>query len=190
VRFTCAVGVWETSRASAFVDGFEVRSDRFVPPGEYARGDLAAKWSGLAGSGLDMKDYVFARDLSDIAWDADGFTVRSGRLDDPYTGEPIQFTQAVDSSDWLIEIDHAVSLKDAWLSGAHRWSPRGRNWTRFYNFGANLVPTARPVNRQKGAKNAAEWLPPNLDFSFDSSCFPGLVWGFGARHVDGERSVT
>jgi hypothetical protein len=117
--------------AVALLDGLVVRSDGHQPSGAYARTTLTAGWVRFAGVGLDTKDYLFARYPDDIEFDSDGFTVRSGLLAaDPYTGEPVQFRQEDDRSEWQIEADHVVSLHDAWASGGHRWSPRGRNWMR------------------------------------------------------------
>jgi len=40
-----------------------------------------------------------------------------GEMTDPYTGEHIVFEQAADKSGYLIELDHGVSLADAFVSG-------------------------------------------------------------------------
>jgi hypothetical protein len=165
VSFGGLAAPWERDQALPLLDRLHGRPAGFKPAGGYERGEITVGvWARLSGVGLDMKDYVLARHLSGVSFDGDGFTVRAGRLDDPYTGETVWFEQAKDRAGWVVEIDHVVSLYDAWLSGGHGWSPKGRNWKRFYNFAVGLVPTARQVNGAKGAKSAADWLPPNEDF--------------------------
>ncbi len=61
-----------------------------------------------------------------------------------------------------VDIDHVVPLKEAWLSG-------GKNWIKaekkiFANDPDNLLVVHKKLNRSKGAKDIARWLPPNEDF--------------------------
>ncbi|MDR1186140.1 MAG: HNH endonuclease family protein [Bifidobacteriaceae bacterium] len=131
--FRPQVEAWELEQAARLLGALPVRPEGAAPRGAYSREALTAGWLKFSGVPLDMKDHIFARHFSDLSYDPDGFTVRRAVLDrDPYTGELVEFTLAEDRSDWQIEIDHVVSLKDAWLSGAWRWSPKGRNWTKFY----------------------------------------------------------
>jgi hypothetical protein len=165
--FRAEVDATEVAAAVTVLDGLAVRADQAQPSGSYRRSDLTAGWLRFNGLGLDTKDYLLARYLDDIEFDSDGFTVRSGLLaHDPYAGQPIEFRQSENRAEWRIEADHVVSLHDAWTSGAHRWSPKGRNWMRLYNDPRNLLPTARAVNRAKGDANAAEWLPDNKAVDF------------------------
>ena len=74
------------------------------------------------------------------------------------------------SRDWytdagLLDIDHLVPLKAAWIAGAHAWD-RDR-CQRFANGqGVRslrrgwLIPVDRSLNRSKGAKRPHEWMPP------------------------------
>jgi hypothetical protein len=156
------LGRAERDEVAAALDGLAVRGDGPASPGVYQRKDLAIRWARFAGLGFDTKDLVFGRFLAGVEFDPDWFTARRGLLaEDFYTGDPVEFAQAEDRKDWQIEIDHVVSLSDAFASGGHRWSPRGRNWQKIANDVRNLMPVARAVNRAKGDKNAAEWLPPN-----------------------------
>ena len=56
------------------------------------------------------------------------------------------------------DIDHIVSLKEAWQSGADEWS--GSDTDRFADDMLNLTAVTASSNRSKGARDAAEWLPP------------------------------
>jgi|TARA_B100001094_G_scaffold332746_1_gene406197 hypothetical protein len=56
------------------------------------------------------------------------------------------------------DIDHIVSLKEAWRSGADEWSASDKD--TFADDMLNLIAVTASSNRSKGARDAAEWLPP------------------------------
>ena len=56
------------------------------------------------------------------------------------------------------DIDHIVSLKEAWQSGADEWSASDKD--TFADDVLNLTAVTASSNRSKGAKDATEWLPP------------------------------
>ena len=56
------------------------------------------------------------------------------------------------------DIDHIVSLKEAWQSGADEWSTSDKD--TFADDMLNLTAVTASSNRSKGAKDASEWLPP------------------------------
>ena len=56
------------------------------------------------------------------------------------------------------DVDHVVSLKEAWESGAHTWTASQR--TAFARDRDNLRPTLSCVNRSKSDRDAAEWPRP------------------------------
>jgi hypothetical protein len=156
-RFTSGVEPDERLAALRLLDGLKIRADRWKPPSKYDRKALPLAWRKLDARGLDTKDYVLARELTDKVYDSDGFTLRYGLPpEDCYTGEPIEFRQAEDKANWRIELDHIVSLSDAFTSGGHRWKPNGWNWGWIATDTGNLLPITRTANRDK---NAASWLP-------------------------------
>jgi hypothetical protein len=57
-----------------------------------------------------------------------------------------------------IEIDHVVSLAEAWRSGASEWSDDQRR--EFSNDHLNLQPLPAAVNQAKSDLQPGEWLPP------------------------------
>ena len=87
--------------------------------------------------------------------------VLSGALADPYTGATIPFLRGADTSE-EVQIDHVVALSDAWQSGAQQLSAVQRQ--DLANDPLNLQATAGWVNQQKGAGDAATWLPPNTSY--------------------------
>ena len=56
------------------------------------------------------------------------------------------------------DIDHIVSLKEAWQSGADEWSASDKDI--FADDILNLTAVTASSNRSKGARDASEWLPP------------------------------
>ena len=58
-------------------------------------------------------------------------------------------------ADYGCDVDHVVSLKEAWESGAHAWTAAQR--ARFASDPANLRASLSCVNRSKGDKDASSW---------------------------------
>ena len=84
-----------------------------------------------------------------------GCIVISGEWFDPYTGET--FT---DPS--LLDIDHVVPLKEAFLSGADEWSRQKKiEYANDLSNENHLIAVYRGANRSKGAKDPHHWMPPN-----------------------------
>ena len=68
----------------------------------------------------------------------------------------------------LIEIDHIIPLKEAWLSGADKWDNEKRK--RFANYlkdDKHLIVISIRENRTKGSKPPQEWLPYNIDYHIE-----------------------
>lgn len=117
------------------------------------------------GNGCDVREDVLARDLTDVQYkNGRSCQVASGTLDDPYTGQTIQFVRGVKTSS-AVQIDHVVALENAWQSGANTW-----DHAKLYQFGNdmyNLLAVDGPANQQKGSASAAYWLPTNSEYRCD-----------------------
>jgi hypothetical protein len=98
---------------------------------------------------------MLRRDLHQATFEG-SCKVLSGVLNDPYTGRAVTYVRGGFDE---IDIDHMVSLSDAWQTGAQYWPAEKR--LALANDPLNLQPTAAWVNRQKGDSDAASWLPPN-----------------------------
>ena len=64
-----------------------------------------------------------------------------------------------------LDIDHLVPLAEAWESGGHLWA--AATWTRFANdLGdpRSLIAVSASTNRSKGARDPAEWWPPDAGY--------------------------
>ena len=86
-----------------------------------------------------------------------GCRVVSGSWNEPYSGRTINDATKLD-------IDHMVPLKEAHQSGAANWlRERKRAYANDLDDPETLIAVDRGLNRQKGAKDPAEWLSSNID---------------------------
>ncbi|MFD4293809.1 HNH endonuclease family protein [Rhodococcus sp. NPDC058505] len=110
-------------------------------------------------NGCDTRNDVLRRDLTAVVTRgrSRGCKVTSGVLFDEYTGETHEFTSGRDTSP-LVQIDHVVSLSNAWQTGARQLDEARR--AAFANDPLNLQAVGAEVNREKGNGDAASWLPP------------------------------
>jgi len=120
-----------------------------APTPEYNRDAFGTPWADVDGNGCDTRNDVLARDLIDTTIE-ENCKVTDGLLVDPYDGKEVRLADG-------IHIDHVVSLKEAWATGAHQWSPKRR--LQFANDQMNLLATSASNNMKKGDKRASEWLP-------------------------------
>ena len=112
-------------------------------------------------NGCNTRDDVLRRDLTQLVVRPGTCYAQSGVLIDPYTGESIAFVRGRDSSE-AIQIDHAVSLSDAWYKGARDWDEQSRR--DFANDPRNLLAVGAKANFDKAFRDANAWLPPNPAF--------------------------
>ncbi|PPL19605.1 HNH endonuclease family protein [Microterricola pindariensis] len=117
-------------------------------------------WRDVDQNGCDTRNDVLARDLTGIDRPA-GCRVLSGRLADPYTDTTIDFVRGQGTSQ-DVQIDHVVALMNAWETGAQKLTVEQR--TALANDPLNLLAVEGRANSQKGAGDAATWLPPNKGY--------------------------
>lgn len=129
-----------------------------APRTGYAREEFGEAWADIDGDGCDQRNQVLARDLVDERFvRGSDCLVSSGQLVDPYSGEVIAFRRGVGTSS-EVQIDHVVSLSNAWQTGAQQLGRRERE--QLAGDPLNLVATAGAVNQSKRDGDAATWLPP------------------------------
>ncbi|AYF79579.1 HNH endonuclease [Nocardia yunnanensis] len=152
--------------ARALLDALPVQGR--APTTGYARDRFGEPWTDdvdVAGghNGCDTRDDILGRDLQDVAFEpgTNDCVVLSGTLNDPYTGRTLEFVRGKDTSN-LVQVDHVVSLSDAWQKGAQQLTARER--ANFANDPRNLLAVDAAANRQKGSGDAASWLPPEKSF--------------------------
>jgi hypothetical protein len=124
----------------------------------YSREMFGQAWADTDRNGCDTRNDILRRDLtgSAIKPGTNGCVVLSGKLADHYTAQIIGFVRGGPSE---VDIDHVVSLSDAWQTGAFAWPSPKR--LAFANDPLNLLAVDASANRQKGDSDAASWLPPN-----------------------------
>ena len=112
-------------------------------------------------NGCNTRDDVLRRDLTQLLVRPVTCYAQSGVLIDPYTGESISFVRGPETSE-AVQIDHVVSLSDAWYKGARDWDEQRRR--DFANDPRNLLAVGAKANFDKAFRDANAWLPPNAAF--------------------------
>jgi Protein of unknown function (DUF1524)/Excalibur calcium-binding domain len=129
-----------------------------APKTGYGREQFGTGWVSI--NDCDMLHRVLKRDLRRKSYEPGSrCEVERGRLADPYTATAIEYVHGGAAE---VDVDHVVALGDAWQKGAQQWTYARR--VAFANDPLNLLATDSSANRQKGAADAASWLPPNRSF--------------------------
>lgn len=130
-----------------------------APKTGYTRAQFSDGWGDI--NSCDVRNYILARDLTSVTYIDGTCKVKTGQLQDPYTGKTIEFVRGNGTSD-AIQIDHVVALGDAWQKGAQQLSSAQRY--SLANDPLELLAVDGPTNQNKGDADAASWLPPNKAF--------------------------
>jgi len=129
-----------------------------APKTDYSREQFGADWIKI--NGCDTRNIILNRDLSNVVVD-ETCNVTSGILNDPYTGNVINFVRGANTSS-AVQIDHAVALSDAWQKGAQQFTLEKR--IELANDSLELLAVDGSANMQKSDGDAATWLPSNKSF--------------------------
>lgn len=143
---------------------------------DFARYRFGEAWSDdvnveFGHNGCNTRDDILRRDLADLAVRPGTCYAQTGVLRDPYTGQTIAFRRGPTTSE-AVQIDHVVSLSDAWYKGARGWDDQRRR--DFANDPRNLLAVSGQANFDKAFRDATAWLPPNQAFRCE----------FVARQID------
>lgn len=131
-----------------------------APKTGYSREMFAEDWD--YSNGCDTRNRILRRDLVNITYrSGSSCIIETGILNDPFTGQTIAFQRGIRTS-LDVQIDHVVSLSDAWQKGAQQLPAYDR--FMIYNDPLNLLAVWGPANSQKSDSDAASWLPPNKSF--------------------------
>jgi hypothetical protein len=126
-------------------------------PSGYDRG-LFSHWVDQDGDGCDARREVLIAETKAPLTVGVGCSFVGGRWHSAYDG-----VTTTDSS--TFDIDHMVALKEAWDSGAHRWSAnRRRAFANDLGDPRSLRAVSAGSNRSKGDRDPADWLPPERSF--------------------------
>jgi len=129
-----------------------------APKTGYARTQFGDGWA--IGNGCDTRNIILNRDMTNVVMSED-CKVQSGVLNDPYTGQIINFMRGSASSQ-LVQIDHVVALSNAWQTGAQQLTFAQRE--ALANDPLELLAVDGAANQQKSDGDAATWLPANKSF--------------------------
>ena len=146
--------------AAALLDTLTVKGR--ADQDNYDRSAFGQAWLDVDRNGCDTRNDILRRDLTGAGFTKEsGCRVAEGTLREPYTGRQITFRRGADSSK-AVQIDHVVALGDAWQKGAQQLTAGQRE--DLANDPLNLIAVDGPANQDKGASDAATWLPPNKAF--------------------------
>ena len=116
----------------------------------YSR-ELFRHWIVAGSDGCDTREEVLISER--ISGTVVGCRVVGGRWRSLYDG-------AVTSNSSSFDVDHMVPLKEAWDSGAWRWSPGTReDFANDLGYAHSLVAVSASSNRSKSDRDPTEWLP-------------------------------
>ena len=121
---------------------------------------FGAAWLDEDRNGCDTRNDMLSRDLTAIV-KSGSCRVLSGRLVSPYTGGVIDFVRG-DRTSTAVQIDHVVSLGDAWRTGAQQLT--GAQRVALANDPINLFAVDARSNAQKRDGDTATWLPASKPF--------------------------
>jgi hypothetical protein len=121
----------------------------------YRRDKFGVPWTDVDGNHCDTRDDILRRDLDQLATRKTGScsigAAVAGTFTDPYSGATITFNKAQAIQ---VQIDHIVSLGEAWRSGASAWTPAER--LKYANDPGVLVATTQKINDAKSDHDAAQ----------------------------------
>lgn len=130
-----------------------------APKTGYSRAQFGQTWADVNRNGCDTRNDILNRDLTSVTYkpNTHSCVVLSGILRDPYSGTEINFLRGNKTSS-EVQIDHVVSLSNAWQTGAFKLTIQVR--TQMANDPLNLLAVKGSLNSQKSDGDAATWLPP------------------------------
>jgi hypothetical protein len=142
------------SNALAVAQSLQARGR--APDTNYSRDAFGSAWRDVDRNGCDTRNDILKRDFTTKIFQSGtgDCKVIGGTWTDPYSNESYTF----DAAPSRAQIDHVVSLKNAWVMGAYLWNDQQR--LEFANDPMNLRATISSLNQQKSDSNAASWLPP------------------------------
>ena len=123
-------------------------------------GMFGSAWLDADRNGCDTRNDILSRDLTETT-KAGTCRVLSGQLISPFTSATIDFVRGNDTSA-LVQIDHVVSLSNAWQTGAQQLTQSQR--ISLANDPINLLAVDGRSNALKGDGDTATWLPSNKEF--------------------------
>lgn len=131
---------------------------------------------------------VLIRDSSSkVTFARNGCTVASGNWEDPYTGR--EHTRASD-----VQIDHFVPLKNAYISGAYRWSSQRRClYANYMGNNFHLLSVNGKENTTKSDRTPEGYMPPQRSYQCQylvQWLKTKLIWSLGLTPPEKETVLN
>ncbi|KAI1113290.1 hypothetical protein F5Y14DRAFT_224961 [Nemania sp. NC0429] len=145
-------GIPSASSARAALAALTVSTN--ADDGQYNR-DLFPTWITIEGA-CNTREYVLKRDGAGVVVGSDCYPT-SGTWNSPYDGG--RWTAPAD-----VDIDHMVPLKNAWISGANKWTTAKRQQFANDVTRPQLWAVTDNVNQSKGDQSPDTWKPPLASF--------------------------
>ena len=146
----------DSTKAKDVLENLAVQEKNTSEP--YYRKLFYDSW-GLDAHGCNTREVILNRDLKNTV--LIGCKVQSGTLEDPYTGQTIEFIRGENTSA-AVQIDHVVALSNAWATGAYKLDSNTRY--ELSQDPLNLLAVEGQANQDKSGSAADQWLPPNEAF--------------------------
>ncbi|MGW5146390.1 DUF3761 domain-containing protein [Rhodococcus koreensis] len=114
-------------------------------------------------NGCDTRDDILRRDLTEVVLvsGSEGCSVRSGRLEDPYSDKTLTFASDADISG-NVQVDRVVALADALQKGAQQLDEQMLR--TLANDPRNLQAVGTTAFEQKAGRDASAWLPSDASY--------------------------
>ncbi|EMR62090.1 putative secreted protein [Eutypa lata UCREL1] len=144
-------GIPSTSSAKSQLAALTVAT--YVDDGTYDR-DLFPHW--IESGGCSTRESVLKRDGTGVTVGSDCYPT-AGSWKSPYDGDT--WTAPSD-----VDIDHMVPLKNAWVSGASKWTTARRQSFANDLTRPQLWAVTDNVNQSKSDKSPDAWKPPLSSF--------------------------
>jgi hypothetical protein len=141
-------------KATALLNLLKVRSEQ--NSNSYDRA-LFHHWADLDRDGCDTRaEVLMLESFKNVTYSSSsGCTVSTGKWFSVYDNQNITIAGTLD-------IDHFVPLKEAWESGASKWTYSQREaFANDLGFGPSLIAVTASTNRSKSDRDPAAWLPPS-----------------------------
>ena len=154
---------------------------------KYKREEQFGRWINDPDDGTcyNTRALVLMRDSDKEVTFADNnkCSVMTGEWHDDYTGET--FAKRED-----IQIDHFVPLKNAYISGAYRWTFKARClYANYLGTDYNLKSANGSQNMKKGDRTPEKYMPPNTEYAcqyLKNWLSVKFLWGM--RMTEGEAT--
>jgi hypothetical protein len=135
-------------------------------------------WDSVGKSCWNVREQIVSTQAQSVKLAADGCSIESVSLKDPYTGNVMSSTQTID-------VDHVVPLGYVASHGGQSWSSEKKEQYANDTTAGHLIAVSSFANRSKGDKGPSEWMPSTNQCAYAED-FVGVLqkWGISVDPSD------